>query len=48
MSFTELSRATASGMNAWGNSTVSRNGNTGISGRHAERRRFGAARFKLF
>ena len=31
MSFTELSRATASGMKACGNSTVSRNGNTGIS-----------------
>src|SRR5688572_8724057 len=28
---TELSRATASGMNELGNSTVSRNGNTGIS-----------------
>ena len=32
ISLTELSRATASGMNACGNSTVSRNGNTGISG----------------
>src|SRR6187402_3550554 len=32
ISLTELSRATASGMNACGNSTVSRNGSTGISG----------------
>ena len=32
ISLTELSRATASGMNACGNNTVSRSGSTGISG----------------
>ena len=32
ISLTELSRATASGMKACGNSTVSRSGSTGISG----------------